>query len=37
MACMVVNMSHRKEIIMNAIGGLVMGLFVFYILFGWVF
>ena len=33
---MVVNMGHRKEIIMNSIGGLVMGLFLFFIIFGWV-
>lgn len=34
---MVVNMGHRKEIIMNAIGGIFMGLFIFSICFYWVF
>lgn len=41
MACIKVNMSHRKEKIMqhlgNVIGGAVMGLAVFTLVFGWVF
>lgn len=42
MACILVNMSHRKEKSMkvylgNIIGGVVMGLAVFTLVFGWVF
>lgn len=41
MTCILVNMSHRKEKVMkhlgNVIGGAVMGLAVFTLVFGWVF